>query len=856
MVKKLMKMMINKRDEDKTKDELLKELQELRQEYETLQLKYKQEIDNNSKEISSLIESEKKYRSIFQNLQIGLIRTQIDSGNVIDANDTVAQFFGYPDRESFLRNSVNTLNVYADISARERIIKLLQSEGEFKNQELQIIEKDGTYSWIQISGKLDKENGIIDTQTEDITQRKLAEIALKESEERFRSIFENTAIGLYRTTLDGRIIMANPAIVKLMGYDSFEDLAKLNLEDKDYSEFSLRKFFIQRMEEDGEIKGLEFSWKRRDGKTIYVRESAKAIRNEDGTINYFEGTIEDITEKKQMEENLRNSEELFRKLVLTVPDLIVKTDINGNIAFFNETAISSFPYIKLDNIFNRNILSFIAENDRQRAVDYTKLMFEKKLGVQEYQLIFDDGSVTDCEVNGDVIRDTNGSPTGMVYVIRNISSRKSIEKSLLESKERFRNLMDLLPQTVFETNIEGTVTFVNQMAYKQFGYTPEDVKNGLNCFNLFLPEEQNKAFKNFTTTLKKSESSMNEYNMVRKDGSTFPVLIFSNSITKNGNPQGLRGIIIDISEIKKAQEKISMMNEELEFKVAERTFELNEAIHIIEESNVELKMLNDSIAKEAEKLLSLNEKLSISEHELKIANQTKDKFFSIIAHDLRNPIGSFRNILEMLKLYYERMSSDEIYKMINTLHDASEKTFELLENLLQWSQFQTNRIQFSPMHSVLFYNVEKCLQLVQQSAKEKGIELLQNVPINLMAYYDSNFVNAILRNLMTNAIKFTAQGGKVTIGASNTIQSISEKRNKYEVTVFVRDNGIGMNQEKIDNLFRLEYNVSSSGTANEHGSGLGLILCKEFVEKQGGRIWVESEVGIGSTFYFTLPAKP
>lgn len=435
----------------------------------------------------------------------------------------------------------------------------------------------------------------------------------------------------------------------------------------------------------------------------------------------------------------------------------------------------------------------------------------------------------------------------------NIGQRIQAQDALESSEDRFKNLTDLLPLTVFETDTNGNLTFVNQMAFKQFNYTFEDFQNGINGFDMIIDKDKNRIKANFSNTLISDTPSSNEYTAIRKDGSTFPIMIFSNAITKNTIPIGIRGIVIDITNIKLAEEKINKLNEDLEHKVIERTAELNEAILIIEESNKELKALNKAIADEAQKLLSLNEKLAFSEQQLLISNSTKDKFFSIIAHDLRNPIGSMKNILEILKLYHTKMTSVEIENMINTLYEASDRTFDLLENLLYWARLQTNNINFTPELGAIFKNIDYSIKHIVSLADNKNIFIKINVSKAILAYYDPNYLNTIIRNLLTNAIKFTHSGGKVEIGVIvNTYYDI-KSQNKDKVTIFVKDNGIGMSKETIDMLFRIDHNIKTIGTANEKGTGLGLILCKEFVEKQGGNIWVESEVGKGTTFYFTVP---
>jgi len=404
---------------------------------------------------------------------------------------------------------------------------------------------------------------------------------------------------------------------------------------------------------------------------------------------------------------------------------------------------------------------------------------------------------------------------------------------------------------------DGLITFWNPSAEKMFGYTSEEAI-GNNMHLLIAPEQYHnqfsKAFPIFQKTGKGNVVGKTiELNAKRKDNVEIAVELSLSAIEIQGKWNAV-GIMRDITERKRHEQEIKELNESLEIKVKQRTSELNDALKVIEESNFELKELNDSIVDEARKLIQLNEKLAISENELKIANQTKDKFFSIIAHDLRNPIGSMRNVLEILLQYFQQMTNEEIIKMISMLYESSNRTFELLENLLQWSRVQTNRIEFSPDNSILFYNIEKCVNIVAPIAKDKDITINTNISKDIIANYDNYFVDTILRNLLTNAIKFTHKGGIIEIGAKKLLNNdLTQSENFIEI--YIKDNGVGMSKDIMDKLFKIDQNVTMPGTAKEKGTGIGLILSKEFVEKHGGRIWVESELGQGSIFHFTLPIR-
>ncbi len=237
--------------------------------------------------------------------------------------------------------------------------------------------------------------------------------------------------------------------------------------------------------------------------------------------------------------------------------------------------------------------------------------------------------------------------------------------------------------------------------------------------------------------------------------------------------------------------------------------------------------------------------------ELHKLNATKDKFFSIIAHDLKSPFNAIVGFSKILIEQVEKKKYEGVSRYAEIIHQSSNVAMELLMNLMDWSQSQTGRIVFNPEIfdlSELMHDVE---HLFADVGKQKSIVILNEVSEKMMVYGDYDMIGIVLRNLISNAIKFTHPGGTITMKA----REISSGH-----IVSVTDTGVGVPQNKVDKLFRIDESYSTSGTQNEKGTGLGLILCREFVEKHGGKIWVESpvknsngeETG-GSTFYFTLP---
>lgn len=230
--------------------------------------------------------------------------------------------------------------------------------------------------------------------------------------------------------------------------------------------------------------------------------------------------------------------------------------------------------------------------------------------------------------------------------------------------------------------------------------------------------------------------------------------------------------------------------------------------------------------------------------QLKILNNTKDKFFSIIAHDLRNPLGSFKQVTTLLIERYNEISEQDRLDFLDLMKESSKNLYSLLENLLEWSLSQRGTLTYNSQKHDLYLINKEIFDIFKLSADNKNIRLISKVKEDSFAMIDLNLIRTVFRNLISNSIKFTNPDGIIEVGAI---------KNENNYHVYIKDSGVGMSKTSIEKLFKIDENVSTLGTSQEKGSGLGLIICKEFIEINKGKMWVESEEGIGSKFNFTLP---
>jgi signal transduction histidine kinase len=238
------------------------------------------------------------------------------------------------------------------------------------------------------------------------------------------------------------------------------------------------------------------------------------------------------------------------------------------------------------------------------------------------------------------------------------------------------------------------------------------------------------------------------------------------------------------------------------------------------------------------------DELKKSEKQLREINASKDKFFSIISHDLRSPFSSIIGFSNLLIEKVREKDYKKVEEYATIVQNSSWRVMNLLVNLIDWSSSQTGRMEFNPEIFDIVELINEVVELSNDSARPKLITLRKELPHSIFILADKDMTSTILRNLISNAIKYTNQQGEIIISAMPV---------KGNVKVSITDNGIGILKETIEKLFRIQDGHSTKGTMNETGTGLGLLLCKEFIEKHDGKLWVESEPGKGSTFHFTLP---
>ncbi len=614
---------------------------------------------------------------------------------------------------------------------------------------------------------------------------------------KLRYVFEKAFTAIVVIDENCNIILPNPAFQKITGYTKSEllrmkiyDLA--HPEDKNINEGMLKSLSVN--EPNDYMREMRIY--KKNGILAWIECTLSMIPvmpGRTGGIKTFFVVIRDITESKQWLEMLHDTKEYYKQIVSNVPSMIFIIDEDGKyveIPSAKEEFLVDTPERlrgkimgdELPDEITRQALSLIKDTISNSRSN----SMEYRINIQGIDKWFEARIVPFKHISA-------GKKTVLI-VSNEITARKMNELRLSESEERFRVIAMAAQDGVVMIDSMGKVTFWNAAAGDIFGFTEEEMI-GQNLHMLIAPKVLTKDFTHGFTHFKESGhgrviGTLLELSAIRKNGEEFPIEISISAIKVKDHWHAI-GIIRDISERKRIEAALKK-----------------------------------------------------SESELKELNSTKDKFFSIIAHDLNNPFLAMLNFSQMLHNGIESMDREKIAQYSQYIYDSAKMAHSLLENLLEWSRTQMGRIAFNPTRINIRELIETNLALATAQAVKKNISLEYDCPAGLVVLADANMINTVLRNLLTNALKFTFENGTVAVTA--------KKRFSF-VEISVSDTGVGMDEETTAKLFRIDTKVSTKGTADERGTGLGLILCKEFVEKHGGKIQVESSPGKGSLFTFTIP---
>ncbi len=384
-------------------------------------------------------------RSLLANIPLGVFRTT-GEGRFLVVNTALVEMLGYSSHEELV--DVSAWDLVCDPVLREELLARVQKQGSARNLIAEIHRKDGSSIWVSASMRaFFSEDGTVahfDGAVEDISERVSEEEALRDSEVRFRKIFENATIGIFRTTVDGSLVVANQALVRMLGYDDFEEMAKLDMAGE-YPPGYTRDTFRELIDRDGVVIGLESAWTTKDRASIRVRVSARAIRSESGETMYYEGTVEDATERWEAVEGLRASELLYRELVEKADIGIVSRGQDGRLTYFNETFCRLFGYEE-EEARSLRVIDLVHPDDREgiELRHQLRMSGEPVPNHYEFKGVRKDGSIVDLEIDVSLIKKGNETVGSRSY-LWDISARKRSEIALRNSERLSRAVIEHSP---------------------------------------------------------------------------------------------------------------------------------------------------------------------------------------------------------------------------------------------------------------------------------------------------------------------------------------------------------------------------------------------------------------------------
>ncbi|MGA9293146.1 MAG: PAS domain S-box protein [Ignavibacteriaceae bacterium] len=713
-----------------------------------------------------------------------------EEGNVIFWTNSSEELLGYSKEEitgEFLGKFLKEL----DQNFLDNIKSKLKSSRVWIG-ELTSITKDNLekiiYSRFALAEETD--NNIIVMCT-DVTERAHFEKELKASEEKYKNIFNKAYKPICVLNSEGYIIDYNKKFLSEFKY-TYRELLNKNIRNIISPDFIKEMSFELKPRLNASESAITFLTG--EGKKIIFETAFVTEYDENGTLKNISCYFENVTK----ESNDENEKRFFNAVFTSSPEGIV-IEHKGKIFHANHIFSDIFGYNNTEELVNKDILDLVEKNDVIRIAEYFQLIEKKKniIERQEFSGRRKDNTNFYAETSASVFEFNNKRFT--IIIVHDITERKEIQNAITDSEEKYRNIIESIDDFLYTyekiNNILRPVFFTSSVE-KITGYSQEDFLNDSKLLVKIVHPDDLLSVKQKIRSLFKSRiltSDEFEFRIINKTGNIVWVRNKIN-VTRsfNGKIQKVYGLINNISLRKKTEE---------------------------------------DLIKTTDNLVKLNE--------------TKDKFISIVSHDLRTPFSSILGFTDLL-LNDDELTDEEKNQYIRYIRDSSKSMLSLVNSLLDWTRLQTGRITIEMERIDASSIIEKSINALSGAAFQKNIELISLIGNDVFVFVDKELIGQVFNNLISNAIKFTKNEGNIIISVNP-----SDKNRFIEFSV--RDNGVGIKEEHLQYLFKVESKFTSEGTSGEKGSGLGLSLVKEIIEKHGGKIWVETEYGKGSDFKFTLP---
>lgn len=720
-------------------------------------------------------------------------------GKIVFVNPAAVQLVGALNQNELLGKPVIEF-VHPDEREfiSKHVLEIVKNEKTSTWIEERLLKTDGSIINVEVIYTPTTFNGKPSLQVivHNITERKLAEEAIKREMDFSQGSLDSLPGFFYLFDNQGKFLRWNKNFENATGYSAEEiaTLSLLNLFDEPDKTSIAKK--IQETFQIGEasIEAVLVSKDKIKTATFFTGKRFQF----DG-MECLVGMGIDISARKHAEESLQKERLLFRTVIDNIPDSIYCKDSAGRKTLANFTELRYSGAESEKEILGKTDFDLYPKELAEGFLADDQLVVQSgKPVLNREEYLFDEKGEKQWLLTSKLpLKDEKGNIVGIVGIGRNITHRKQAEEALKES-DRFLKETQIIAQLgTYTLDITSGRWASSDILDRLFGIDADYDKSVEGWKSLIHPDWQKIMADYLIKEVIGEKVKFNkEYKIVRRNDKSERWVHGMGELKFNENNQPITmiGTIRDITDRIQAEEEIKKQNEEL----------------------------------------------------LKI-NAEKDKFFSIIAHDLRSPFQGFLLMTEMITENSSEFSIEEIGTYISELNKSAQNIYKLLQNLLDWAQLKKGSFDFVPEEFSLATTVSASIEQINKRAIQKGITILNEVPENQKVFVDERMINSILGNLLSNAVKFTGKEGKVIIKTKTQSKGMAE--------IAVEDSGVGMTERTLNKLFKLDEKVGKKGTDGELSTGLGLLLCKEFVEKHGGKIWVESEEGKGSCFMFTVPSS-
>ena len=747
------------------------------------------DITGTKNEMEELARGEKLYSILFNMSPIGIL-LEDENGVILAVNQAYCQTIGYPE-EKLIGQSVSIFMKPEALPLMKENIKRILA-GEILIQEVENIYHKNQKRFLELreikvtlsNGK----NGIL-VIANDITERKKTEQMLQQESNLLLNLMNNIPDTIYFKDKQSRFLRINAAQKKMLGLEDENDA----IGKTDFEFFTKTHASAALIDEQNIIR----TGKPLIGKLEHVRTSEGNFRwlsatkvplvSLDGSITGIVGISRDVTDLKLLEEEIRESEEKYRFLFEHSPigffiydTGLHITQCNQRFAEILQSSFDKLIGLDMKRLKDKKILPPI-----EKAVHGENGSYEGW-----YQATTSSASIY-ATIKTTPLYDTNNKIIGGMGLVEDITESKKNELEIRKSENHFRSIWENSFDGMRVIDVNGIIRSVNRAFCEIVKKSREELIG--KHYSIVYAGHFRKEFAQKGEENLKSKSIPIHYERQLQlwDSSHVWLEVINSFVEISDDENYLLSIFRNIGERKIGEEKIKIYLEELE--------ELN---------------------------------------------KSKDKFFSIVAHDLKSPFQGLLGLSEILLEDYSEMPDEQIVQYLKIIRMTTKDVYRLIENLLDWSRLQSGRMEYKTEKLNLFQISEGVIKLMSPTASKKNLQLINSVPQTALVYADMNMLNSVLQNLVSNSVKFTKDYGIIIIA--------SEEKNDF-IKITIADTGVGMNENDLSKLFKIDEHFSNKGTKDESGTGLGLLLCKELVEKHGGNIWAESEFEKGTKFHFTIP---